>query len=927
MNTFLDKTAQHLIDNYPDNLSNLCVVLPNKRAGLFLKQHLSQKIEQPIWLPEIIGTEALIEQLSEMKVVDNVIQLFELYEVYQKTTKNPEPFEEFSNWGQILLHDFNEIDRYLVPTSSFFKHINEARAIEVWNVGDKEITDFQSQYLKFWKQLGTLYTRLGNHLKAKKMAYQGMAYRTVAEELEANPTQFIAQKIKWDKVIFVGFNALNKAEEVLIAELKKAQKCEILFDADNYYLEDKMQESGAFLRKMKQKDIFEPFNWITNKFKTQQKEISIFGISQNIGQAKFLSSILNTIDDTKNYTDTAVVLADENLLIPVLQSIPKKIEHINVTMGYPLKNTPINNFFETYFLTLVNAERYGKKEALTYHHKDLLKLFQLPFSFVLFGKENCNTIQQHLIKNNWIFINKEKLQWINDLIESPFPTSYTVKNTLLQTLRFIETGKHHFIAIKNENEKSSLELEYLFQFAKLFNQMIDLTSKHPYIESSKGFYMLYQQILNSFSIDLYGEPLKGLQVLGMLETRNIDFKNIILLSANEGILPAGKTFNSFIPYDIKKDDAYNLPTHKEKDAIYAYHFYRLIQNAENINIVYNTETSEFGGSGEQSRFVTQIEHELSQYNNIKINKQLVTYKPLNKKTSVHEIEKTTAIIEKLTALFSHGISPTAITTYINCPLNFYYQYVLNVREQDGIVEVIDPSLFGTFLHNSLEVLYQPYVKKNITTIDLKKMLPLINEVVKNVFLEVYNAKELSYGKNLLTLNIVQKYITTFIKNEIEWVKTLKKSLYIVSVEEKLSATIEVNNIAVKLRGKADRIDGIGNEVRIIDYKTGTVGNAEVKTTGIIDLESPKKNKAFQLMMYALMYGKNHDTTTTSITSGIISFKKLSNGYMPFSVGKNNLVDDDVLMQFEDLLIHIIQEILDPNIPFKHKTDSEYCNFC
>ena len=927
MDTFLKKTAQHLIDNYPNNLSELCIVLPNKRAGLFLKQHLSELIDKPIWLPEIIGTEELIEQLSDVGVIDNVEQLFELYSVYKENNpKDAEPFDEFSKWGQILLHDFNEIDRYLVPTSGFFKHINEARALEVWNLGEREITDFQSQYLKFWKQLGSLYTSYTDHLTDKNLAYQGLAYRIVAEKLQKNPTQFIAEKIKWDKIIFVGFNALNKAEEVLISELKKERKCDILFDADQYYLEDKMQESGLFLRKLKQKNIFQPFNWVTNKFKEEKKKINIFGIPQNIGQAKFITNILNDIDSSKNYTDTAVVLADENLLIPVLQSIPETIANINVTMGYPLKNTPTNNFFEIYFVTLVNAERFGHKGELTYHYKDLLKLFQLPYSQIVFGKDNCNSIKERIIKHNWVFINKDKIAEINKLTENSFPLNYLVNSTLTQTIQFIEKGKQHYISSKKKEEKSTIELEYLFQYAKLFNKMLTLTTDHPYIESSKGFYSLYKQILSSFSIELYGEPLKGLQVLGMLETRNIDFKNVILLSTNEGTLPAGKTFNSFIPFDIKKDDTYNLPTHIEKDAVYAYHFYRLIQNAENITILYNTETNEFG-SGEQSRFVTQIEHELSTFKNIKITKKLVTYPPLNKKPIEVEVKKTAAIVAKIQQQFTNGISPSALITYINCPLDFYYKYVLGVREADEVEETIDHSTFGTFVHDSLELLYKPFVKKNITAEDLKRMLKQINDVVTKVFSEHFSPKELSFGKNLLTLNIAQNYITTFIKNEIMFVEKLGKPLFINSLEEKLSTTIEVNNTTIKLKGKSDRIDSFGNELRIIDYKTGLVKASELFLKHIDEIKESNRNKAFQLMMYALMYSRSYTIDNTEITSGIISFRTLSSGYMPFGMKKSKIIDAEVLDEFETLLIQLLNEILDINTSFKHTPDAKWCEFC
>jgi ATP-dependent helicase/nuclease subunit B len=921
--TFLEKTAEYLIENYSDNLSELCIVLPNKRAGLFLKQRLSKLIDKPIWLPSIIGTEELIEQLSDVEVIDNIQQLFELYEVYQNSTKEPETFDEFSKWGQILLHDFNEIDRYLVPTPGFFKHINEARALEVWNLGEREVTEFQSQYLKFWKQLGNLYDLFTAYLKDNELAYQGKAYRIVAEELKADPEQFIEAKIGWDKVIFVGFNALNKAEEVLITELKKQKKCDVLFDADEYYLNDKMQESGLFLRDLKKKNSFQPFNWVSNKFTTEKKQINIYGIPQNIGQAKYITNILNEIDDSKSYTDTAVVLADENLLIPVLQSVPDAIANINVTMGYPLKNTPTNNFFEIYFNTLVNAERFGNNKSLTYHYKDLLKLFQLSFTEIVFGKENCAKIKGHIIKHNWVFINKEKIDWINKQLEIPFLLSYSVESTLQQCLKYIKIAKKYYLDYKGE---ATIELEYLFQYSKLFNQMVTLTSKYPYLNNSKAFYSLYRQILSSFSIELYGEPLKGLQVLGMLETRNIDFKNVILLSTNEGILPAGKTFNSFIPFDIKKDDTYNLPTHIEKDAVYAYHFYRLLQNAENINILYNTETNEFG-SGEQSRFVTQIEHELSHFDNITITKKLVTYPSLNKKLVEPEVQKTAAIVEKIKERFANGISPSALMTYIACPLDFYYKYVLGVREADEVEETIDHSTFGTYVHDSLEILYQPFVGKNISAEDLKLMLKKISEVVFGVFSKNFSDKELKSGKNLLTLNIAQNYITTFIKNEIKFIDKLDRPLFINSLEEELRAEIEIEGATIKLKGKSDRIDNFGNELRIIDYKTGLVKSADLQLKHIDELLEAKKSKAFQLLMYALMYNKSHAVDNTEITSGIISFRTLSSGYMAFGLNRKHVIDDEILDEFEVLLIKIIKEILDVNTSFKHKKEAKWCEFC
>ncbi len=928
--SFLEKTAQHLIENYPDNFSDLCIVLPNKRASLFLKQHISKLIDGPIWLPQIIGTEELIEQLSEAEIIDNVTQLFELYLVYKNNTKEPETFDEFSKWGQILLHDFNEIDRYLVPTDTLFKHINEVRALEVWNLGEGEITEFQNQYLKFWKQLGELYQSYTQHLIKNELAYQGLAYRIVAEKLKENPEQFIKEKIKADKLIFVGFNALNKAEEVLITELKKQGKCEVLFDADEYFMNDTIQESGMFLRKFKDKEAFQPFKWITDKFKTEEKQINIYGVPQNVGQAKYLTTIINQLNNEKNYTDTAVVLADENLLIPVLQSIPESVENINVTMGYPLKNTSLNNFFEIYFATLVNAERFGHNGQLTYHHKDLLKLFQLPFSNIIFKPEVCSEITKHIIKRNWVFVNKENLAWINEKLAFPLLENYTIEAVLKQCLNFIEAGKQHFVANKNEQTNTTIELEYLFQYAKLFNQIITLTNKYPFIENIKGFYSQYYQILSSYSIELYGEPLKGLQVLGMLETRNIDFKNIILISANEGVLPAGKSFNSFIPFDVKK--AYDLPTHIEKDAVYAYHFYRLLQNASNINILYNTETSEFG-SGEQSRYITQIENELNGFNNVTITKQLVTYPPLNKAIVHQEISKTPEIIAKIKERFKNGFSPSALSTYIECPLNFYYQYVLGVGDADEVEENIEMSTFGTFVHNSLEELYLPFEGKNITEDDLKIMLKKVNAVVLSAFTKKdYTEQNLKTGKNLLTLNVAQNYVSTFIKNELALVKGQPTALFINKLEQELTGQITVLGEAIQLKGKADRIDTLNNNLRIIDYKTGIVEPNNLKSTSIDELIESKHSKAFQVLIYALMYSQNNPIENMGLTSGIISFRKLSEGYMPFGIGEQRkpsetLITIELLNEFENVLIKLIEEIFDINKSFTHQPDAKWCKLC
>lgn len=922
---FLEKVVKDIVANYGEGISDLCIVLPNRRAGLFFKKHLSKYINKPIWLPQILGAEELIEKLSNSQMIDNTHQLFELYNTYSKITPQPESFDEFSQWGTMLLHDFNEIDRYLIDPEKIYNHVNEAHAIDVWNVGGEEITEFQQKYINFWKQMKELYFAFQEHLEEKNQSYQGAAFRKVAQTLKNNPEQFIEEKVKWNKVIFVGFNALTTAEETVITTLKKWNRAEVYWDADKYYLEDKNQESGMFLQRFVKKEHFKPFNFISNKFKEEKKDINIIGIPQNVGQAKYLKTILSQISSENNFQDTAIVLADENLLIPVLQSIPSEIENINVTMGYPLKHTPLNNFITHFIKTIINAERFGSVKKLTYNYKDLLIFIESFYAKRVFGEKACDKIKDLIVSKNWVFINQEKLETINDELTIALRVNYSVNDVLDDLIQFIERIKSG-----NDGEKiNSLEMEYLFMFAKLFKQLKDLLSKYSFIETTKALFGIYKQILSSYNLDLYGEPLAGLQVMGVLETRNIDFKNVIILSTNEGILPSGKTFNSFIPFDIKK--AYQLPTHTEKDAIYAYHFYRLLQNADSSYILYNTETSEFS-TGEQSRFITQIENELRTEefrNNISITKKIVSYPTIEANRKEKEVFKDEKILQRLHDLFIAGISPTALITYITCPLDFYYKYVIGAREDDEVEESISASTFGTVIHDTLECLYKEFESsgKVLVAQDIKQFKKKANAVLLEQFLKKMSEKELKSGRNFITYSISKEVVQKFLNQERQFIEQGNEIL-IKGLEKTMQCTLTVGEQTVLLKGKADRVDFFGNTLRIIDYKTGKVVKRDLKVSDMTDMVSnPDKSKAFQLLMYAYLFAKENSIDNFELKSGIISFRVLSEKFMPFVFGKNDVINTQTLEEFEHLLRDLIQEIKNPDIPFAHKREAKYCKYC
>ncbi len=949
MQSFFNKVSDYLYTHYEESISELCLVLPNRRAGLFLKTALSKRFQKTFWAPEIFATEDFIGKISGLELLDSTSLLFKFYQAYSTIEGDKaQPFEDFMKWAQILLSDFNEIDSYYVNTDQLFSYINENRALEVWNISGEEITDVQKNYLKFWESFGIYYAQFKKDLLAKKQAYQGLAFRLVADDVLGKLNHFETKNHPWKKIIFIGFNALNDSEEKIIKTLKNDGRAEILWDADKYYLDNTVQEAGRFLRKHREKTGLyipgENEGWLENLIATDSKKINIIGVSSNVGQAKIAGEIIQNSDNSKNFQNTALVLADENLLIPTLNSIPPIVNGFNVTMGYPLKNSPLFDLIDAVFRLHENANAIKKtSKNLRYHHKDLLLLLSNQY-FKLIGNTKqaerfFNFLSDHVIKRNKIFINPKE---INELaIEQDFvdfekyknifsPWSNDVKQAVLTILELIENLAKGIR--KNESIQQTYELEFLYNFSKAFKQVDTFIETYQAISDIKTLKIICNQIISTKTIAFYGEPLKGLQIMGMLETRNLDFENIILLSANEGVLPAGKSMNSFIPYEVKQ--IFHLPTYTEKDAIFAYHFYRLIQRAKNITLIYNTETDEFG-SGEKSRFVTQLMNELPKVNkDVIISEQIYALPSLKNQTVRLSITKNEAIIEKILTIAKRGFSPSALNTYLQCPLDFYYKYIIGLKETEEVEETIEANTLGTFIHEVLQNLYTEFIGKTITASNIKEMKPKVENLTRTAFEKLYDPKDLAFGKNLLIFSIAIKYINNFLDKEIlllDYLKSQGKVLTIVALEQKLSYSkqITINNLPVEVcfSGNADRVDRIGKDYRIIDYKTGNVNNRDVELDDIQEVLS--KGKSLQLLAYALLFEKQHKVIENDfiLNSGIISLRKPGAGFIHLSYQKSENISSEDLDDFETILEGIVQEILNTDIPFIHKHEAEYCSFC
>lgn len=895
-------------------LDKLYFILPSKRAGVFLKHHLSKIIDKPIFAPHILSIEEFVEEMSGLKSLSNYDALFRLYTAYLEVTprKNQEPFEAFSSWAHILIQDFNEIDRYLGNQTAIFDYLQAIKEIDHWSL-ETEQTSLVKSYLKFWRHLKTYYNVFKDNLLSHKQGYQGLIYREAVENLES----YLENNTGKDHV-FLGFNALNTCESLIIQGLLQSELAYVYWDIDAVFLQDKIHDAGLFIRQHTEKwNYFKtnPFNWATSNY-SEKKNIKVIGVPKLVGQAKYIGHILESIhSENSDLRNTAVVLGEENLLIPVLNSIPEQINKVNVTMGLPLKFVPLASLFEQLF-------SIHKKNTTSYYFRDIIDLIFHPSINGLFETEQdnqLNHISNYIQKNNLVHLTLHDLKKIAhnnvhhilDILLSPWENSSKVALDYCSDL--IQLMKSNF-------SSTSLELEYLYRFHTLFNQLSELNNTYQHLNSIESLFKVYKDVLQNETLDFKGEPLEGLQIMGMLESRVLDFETVIISSVNEGILPSGKTNNSFIPFDVKLQN--QLPTYKEKDAVYTYHFYRLLQRAKNVYILYNTEIDTLKG-GEKSRFITQMEVEgIHKIDHIIASPNV----PIVDK-KLKQIAKTHDVLSKLKELSCKGFSPSSLTNYIRNPLDFYYEKILGIKEFEDVEENIAANTLGSVIHNTLEDFYKPLEGKFLTIDDLNSFKLEIKQQVTYHFKDLYKDGDFTSGKNLIIFEIAQRYILNFINSEIDILKSGKKlKILAIEADEKVELDIDRLPFKVALKGKVDRVDELDGTIRVIDYKSGKVEQNKVEIVNWEDLTTDydKYSKSFQILSYTYMMHQKKKIELP-VEAGIISFKNLNEGFLKFGVKestrsqkKNQLITEETLNNFEVELKKIIIEICNPNIDFIEK---------
>lgn len=908
------KTVAKFVTELNVPLQNICVLFPNRRAEIFFKKYLAEIIKEPAIAPLLLTAEEFVTQLTGIHPLKGNALLFEAYKTYlELDLKSHDSFEDFMKWANTALYDFNEIDRHLVASDDLFENMVSAKTIERWGADAEGTYVLIDRFLEIWKTFKPLYHALTKKCNDKKMGWQGLAYRAAAENLESLDKFSASKNIK--HFVFAGFNALNKAEEKVVEHLLKDKKSTIYWDSDAYYINNEKQEAGFFIRE--KREAWKRYSGsvhLNGETMLKDKNINIYATGGSLDQAQKVGEILEGMSSVAS--NTAVVLADENLLMPVLNSIPEDFTEVNVTMGMGLRQANPGIF-------VLTALKIKNKLSVkpTIYFKDLERLLEFgPVANTLGenGKAVSIELLNKLKEQNLVFLREQDMIEILEecKISSLFLTSlYQKEEPSLFLGRLIEALE----GFAEKQKLSAVEKEIYFNVTTVVRSLIlDLATAN--IELNYSIVTdLFKTSLSAEQVAFYGEPLMGLQVMGILETRTLDFENLILTTVNEGVLPSGKSNNSFIPYDIRR--YYKMPVHNERDAIYAYHFFRLLQRAKNIHLIYNNTSGGIGGK-EKSRFIRQIENEWKGEGVTIFEKESSISIKDESLEMFTQVEKSELLKSDILDFLQKGVTPTALSEYVRNPLEFYFNKILRVREENELEEIVGYATLGVVVHDVLEDLYKPFIGSFPDKNDFKDMEKIVPDLLEVKFKEHYKKGQLNEGKNLLVLQVARTMVFNFLKID---EKTSQELLLkgtpveLISLEERLEKTIYLKelDIEVKLVGKADRIEKRGNDIYIIDYKTGAVEqkNLEIKELAEIFDAEKKKEKVLQLLLYAYMFDKKK-LGSGNVYGAVFSLRKFSQGAMVARLNEGYRNKSDLVFnsnfekEFEEILLLKICELHD-----------------
>lgn len=957
MKPFLHQIASLFYNEYRGKISRLAFVFPNRRAGLFFQKYLSEIAGKPLFSPTILTINDLFVKLSGKQAADRISLLFRLYDIYRQVSGSDESFDDFLYWGEMLLSDFDDVDKYMINARMLFTNVTDLKELEddfdylsseqiaairtFWSsFHPKGDTPNQQEFLALWEILHTLYSRLREELSAENRGYEGMIFRDVVERMQAGE----AFDLPYDQIVFVGLNALSTSEECLLDELQKQGVADFYWDYASPKVVDKDNKASFFvLRNIKRypslRDLPEEAEELNGT-----PQIEVIGIPSAVGQAKQVYELLSAYGveemNTEEALRTAVVLPDEQMLIPVLNSIPESIKRVNVTMGYPLAGTPVASLMEN-ILALQKNIRFSEGKPMFYF-RDVLPVLNHQYIYAS-EPEKISKLVTAIIQYNRIYIGADELAVspLLGIVFSTFRDTHDFSDYLINVLKMLNKtlarDKDKTEEEDEENETLSmndLEQEFIFYYFTTVNRMKELLSAGRIEMKIDTYFRLVKRVTDTITIPFYGEPLSGLQVMGVLETRALDFDRLIILSMNEGIFPQRSAPNSFIPYNLRR--GFDLPTYEHQDSVWAYHFYRLIHRAKRVTLLYDTRSGNGSQTGEISRFVHQLHYHYRE----PLQRKLAVYNVASSKTPPIVVQKTDQVLKRLAAFYKGGeraISASAINTWLDCPLKFYFSVVESIQEEEEVMETVESSMFGSILHKVMEMLYARFCGQMVTA-DLLKIIRKDSRMLTEVITEAYNREFFKTekirpltGQNYLIGEMIRKYVLKILARDSEqtpfqYIRSEKRvnSLF------RLSSGGEIN-----LKGFIDRVDEVGDRLRIVDYKSGSGVSVFNSIEHLFDLEAKDRPKAvMQVFMYAWMY-QDEAQQPLSIQPAIYYLRTLFNDSFDPSVyhrierGKADAVTDftEYATDFEAGLRGCLDAIFAPDQPFIQTPTGKACVYC
>ncbi len=962
MDSFLSLVAADLFARYGNDLSRVAVVFPNKRASLFFNDHLVAQSLQPVWAPAYCTISDLVMGHSSLQIADPVKLVCELYRIFRTETGSTETLDDFYFWGELLIADFDDLDKNRVDAARLFENLADLKRImdvpDYLTTEQEEAirqffhhfsierrTELKERFISLWNVLGKVYTGFRQRLETLNIGYEGMVYRRFIDELDAS-------NMEYECYVFVGFNVLNKVEHTLFSTLQEAGKALFYWDYDTFYTENPRHEAGEFINR-NLRDFPSPLDKSLFSHLAMPKKVRCISATTENAQARYMAEWTAACPEGPE-RDNAIVLCNESLLLPVYHALSPDVRHLNVTMGFPLQQTPVVSFLQV--LLELHLQGYDPENGCFRMAQVLAVLRHSYFKQLSSLSDTLATELQHTLR---LFPLPSELQKdeVSTLIFTPQPTHAGLLACLMEILRRVAglyretngpettpsaTGKPEEDAFFNQ-----LYREALFKAYTTLQRIQDLVTEGDLLVENRTLATLLSRLLSSLSVPFHGEPAIGLQVMGVLETRNLDFRRIAILSLGEGLLPKAVDTASFVPHNLRK--AFGMTTVEHKNAVYAYYFYRLLQRAEDITLLYNN-FSDGLNAREWSRFLIQFlvewTHPVERYH-LQPSQMLKAIQPIS-------VEKAGAVHARMLRNYDTRyrpearLSPSALNCYMECSLRFYLKYVADLEAPEEVTADIDAALFGTIFHAVAERLYKglsensqrmvtreavEQVLKSKTTLEL-----LLDEVFNEELFKPRPGERPAYnGLQLIHRKVIGRYIKRLLEYDVRHTPFLFEG-----AEEKVRENITVyptdggEPLSLCVGGIIDRLDRREGVLHVIDYKTGGTPQTATNVESLFLPAEKRSGYIFQTFLYtALMQEKERkEGRTESVVPSLLHIHKAaSESYSPVvEMGeprKKQPVTNfsEYEEEFRERLHNLLREIFDPTVPFAQTDILSKCEYC